>query len=121
MPATYVFGSELGGYISEKLIGMSGEADSNLVIGGASNSLLDIGMSSIEGAPRTHMNEGEGAFRLTALIPLIMMGTLIFILLKVMASGGIDIFTLLIVGILIYVFYAFLPGIQELITGLLGG
>lgn len=48
-PYITVFASELGGYISEKLISRSGVASSELVIGrsGVNNSTLDVGIGAI--------------------------------------------------------------------------
>ena len=119
LPIGIIFGSELGGYITEKLISRNGTDDSQLVIGrgGISGSLLDI----VRGAFPSHMNPDEPAYRLNALIPLVMMGMLVLMLLRIMARGKLNVQELILAAVLIYVFYAFLPGIQELITDLLGG
>lgn len=49
LPYIQTFASEIGGYISEKLIDRSGVASSELVIGrsGVNNSTLDMGMGAI--------------------------------------------------------------------------
>ena len=120
-PAGYVVGDELGGYISEKLLSRSGVADSNLVIGGSSQSELDIGRNDVEGIPPTHMNATDPAYRITNLIPLVLMALFIYILLKVMATQELNVVTLLIIAVGIYTFYALIPGIRETITALLGG
>lgn len=112
-PAAYVAGAELGGYVSEKLIGMTGSADSNVVVGGSSNSLLDI-IRGIEG-----MQESDPAYQLNNLIPLIMISLLVFVLFKMIAGGESGTFAIIIVAIGIFVFYAFFPGIREGITNLL--
>lgn len=67
-----------------------------------------------------YLDQDSGAFRLNELIPLVLMGMFILILLKVMVNSEFNIYMLLIVAIAIYVFYALLPSIQSMITGLLG-
>lgn len=123
MPITIVVASELGGYVSEKLIGSSGTSNSQLVIGFAdSKSNLDIIMGNVENIVNPYMNPDSSAYKLNQLIPLIFMAMFIVFLLAIMATTKkFGVFELIIVVILIYVFYAFLPSIQGMITGLIGG
>ena len=119
VPAGLVLADELGGLNGEELIDMSGVADSDLLIGMSpttAGSLYDIEI----GAP-DHYNPSSPAFQLNGLIPLVLMGMLILIMLKALASGDFSMFTLIVVAVMLYIFYAMFPGIQQLITGLLGG
>jgi positive regulator of sigma E activity len=118
LPITMVVGSELGGYVSEKLIG--GSVNSQLVIGTSAfdRSLLDVIKSRVELIPSAII---AANYNLNYMIPLIMTGMVIIVLLSFMAkSEEITIMSIFIAAIAIYVFWAFLPGIQDLIYSLLG-
>jgi hypothetical protein len=123
IPITLAIADELGGYVSEKLIGRSGVSDSRLVISrsNTSNSFLDIANAAVEGIVNPNMNPDSGAYQLNALIPLILMGMFIIMLLGFLATGEFTFASLIAVVVLIYFFYSFLPGIQTMITNLLGG
>lgn len=119
---TLVVGAGLGGYVSEKLISSTSASNSRLIVGlPNTNSELDIILGDIEGYVSPYMDANSGAFRLTEIIPLVMMGGLLLLLLRMMANSKFNIYMLLVAAILIYVFYAFLPSIQSAINGLIGG
>ena len=119
VPAGLVLADELGGLNGEELIDMSGVADSDLLIGMSpttAGSLYDI-----ERGAKNHMNVDEPAFQINTLIPLILIAMVIVVMLKAMAGSEFNMLTLIVVAVMLYIFYAMFPGIQQLITGLLGG
>lgn len=124
IPAGMVLGDALGGYVTEKLIG--GSASSRLVIGGSASSFLDVGTGADVGPtpptpPAPTPSGSQGYLNLNRLIPLILMGMVVLMMLRGMAQGRVTVLTLLMVAILLYVFYALFPGIQQTITSLFGG
>lgn len=117
-PIAYTIGDEIGGYTSEKIISRTGQAASDLAIGGSTNSIYDIGFGEI------YIEESSPTYQITNLIPLFMMALLLYMIIKAMTTGDYSkggILILIYVILLIYIFYAFLPGIRETITNLLGG
>jgi len=114
-----VLASELGGYVSEKLIGRSGVSNSQLVIGGNSNSLLDIELNSTEGTPATHMNPSDPAYRLAAILPTIFVAIAIVLLVGMVLSGTMSLPLLILAVVLIMVGVAGAGAIQEAVIALL--
>ena len=119
IPAGMVLGDALGGYVTEKLIGAGG-ASSRSVIGGSGYFDIGTGTDASGGGGGTSTGS-SGYISLNRIIPLILIAMLIFMMLRAMSKGKVTILTLLMVAILIYVFYALFPGIQETITVLFGG
>jgi hypothetical protein len=115
-PTVKTIADELGGYASEPLINRSGTNNSELVIGGQANSLLDIISDGTN-----HFHENTAAFQINALIPLVLMAMLIIMLLGVLARGEMNIVALITVVVLIYMFYSIFPSIQEMVNQLLIG
>lgn len=123
IPISIAIADELGGYVSEKLIGRSGTDDSRLVIGraGTNNSYLDIVNAAVEGIVNPNLNPDDAAYQLNTFIPLILMGMFIIMLLVFLASGEFTFASLIIVTVMIYFFYSVLPNIWSMIQALLGG
>lgn len=111
---TFVVADEIGGYDTEKLIGMSGVSPSNLVIGrdGVSNSYLDIAMGGI------HFHEDDPAFQIISLAPLLLIACAILLMVGLFTTG-LSVQTIVTAVVLIYMLVAFITGIQINITGLL--
>jgi hypothetical protein len=123
MPISIVFASELGGYVSEKLIWSSGTSNSQLVLGNfnTNNSSFDIGTQSDYNPVTIPTNTNIGYVALNTIIPLVLMAMFIVYLLAMMVtSKRFGVFEIIIVAVLIYVFYAFLPTIQAIITSITG-
>jgi hypothetical protein len=120
---TVVFADELGGYVSEQLIGMTGVDNSRLVIGSTSaeNSLLDIGLVQIDDGANPWINPDSGEYQLNMLIPLVLVAMAILVLVGVLSRGEMDLGIIIVVVVFLYVLYAFLPSIQGAITAMLGG
>ncbi len=108
-----VIADEIGGYDTEKLIGIIGAADSNLVIGrdGNPNSYLDIAFGG------SHFHPDDPAYVIVSLVPLLYVAMLIIVLLGLFLSWNIK--SILIAVIAIYVASALLPMIQEGISNLI--
>lgn len=120
MSSIYIVASELGGYVSEKLIDMSGVSNSQLVIdrSNISNSSLDIEMSSTEGTPTTHMNPTDSAYQLALLLPLIAITIIaLFAIGGFVTAGTIGGIVGLMIGIVISL--TFMSPIQAALTALL--
>ena len=116
MPVSIIIADELGGYVSEKLIGSSLTGNSEFTIGNAytNNSLLDI-VSGIDASP-THVNASSPVFQLNQLFVLLLMAFLIILLIGTMANGEINIQTIIIAAIAIFLCYAFVAGIQTILN-----
>ncbi len=114
LPSIIVVADELGGYMSEQLIGRNGVADSNLLIGreGVNNSFLDIGLSIIS------PTSPQGS--MISLWEFLFVACALFLLVK-QAFGKISITQIIVSAILIYVTFALLPGIHAAIEALFGG
>jgi hypothetical protein len=123
LPITATIAQNLGGFVSVKTIGTSLTNNSQLFIGNSNtpNSWLSLGLASEENQPNPYINPNSGEYALNSLIPLVLMGMFILMLLVFLAREEMNVASLIIAVVLIYMFYAFLPQIQMMITGLLGG
>jgi len=92
---TVVFADELGGYVSEQLIGMTGVDNSRLVIGSTSaeNSLLDIGLVQIDDGANPWINPDSGEYQLNMLIPLVLVAMAILVLVGVLSRGEMELYS----------------------------
>ena len=118
MPNIKVVASELGGYVSEKLIARSGVSNSQLIIGreGVGNSLLDIVLGDVGG----HINPSA------PVAPLINTWIVAFAVLAIYTFvrgflGGVTVKEIVFAVAFIYVLTALMPGLQIAITRLFVG
>jgi hypothetical protein len=123
IPAGAVLADATGGWVSQKLIGMSGVNNSQLTVGmsGVNNSWPLIIMASVEGVVNPYITTSSGEYSLNMAALLLLFAMLIIFLLKILASTGeFSIFTLIVAAVLIYVFYALFPSLYQLVQSLTG-
>mgnify|MGYP005850114087 CR=1 FL=1 len=122
LPITITFASELGGYVSEKLVGMSGVSDSNLVIGssGTTQSTFDIIMGNVEGVSVTYMNPTDPAYRLVEVLSLIFVAIVILGGLAIIMTGEFGLAGIILYALVILIAVAGLGSIQAALRALLG-
>ena len=120
-PTIKVVAQAFGGFDTEKLIGMDGVANSQLLIrsSGTSNSLFDIIMGASEGEAVLSPFTGAGSF--VNLYPLMLVVLGVVLLVGLFQSKEQPAFKIVIAAVLIYVLINMLPGLQTIITQLFGG
>lgn len=113
MPSVAFADLAIGGFDTEKLIGMTGVSDSQLLIGRSTGplGLFHIAMGG------THFHEDDPAFQIVSLAPLLYAGMLVFVLVGLFVK--MDLKTIIIGVVAIYLAISLLGGMQTLITDLL--
>lgn len=127
IPSTYAIASEIGGYVSEKLIERSGTSDSSVVVerSGTDGEILDIGQEDIDGVeipagpytPQTSLaTQRLAQFLAVLFVLIIVLGGMAYI-----ALAEVGIAEIIIFGIILVIALAGLRSIQDAIAAFLGG
>ncbi len=119
IPPVVAIASELGGYTTEKLIGRTGVADTNLLIArdGVVNSFLDIARLFVP----PPVPPGPGSSNSTGLfgvIPILLVFYAIYAILRLI-TGNPTIKELVIVAVIAYFLVASLSGLQPMLDNIL--